>query len=42
MNKRLGNQNLKDMLLMITLIFVMLVTLILVDVFFDPSDILIL
>ncbi len=39
MNKRLGNQNLKDMLLMITLVFVMLVALILVDVFFDPSDI---
>jgi hypothetical protein len=39
MNKRFGNQNLKDMVLMIAFVFVMLLALILVDVLLDPTDI---
>jgi hypothetical protein len=39
MNKRVDNQNSKDMELMIVLIFVVLLALILFDVVLDPIDI---
>ena len=39
MNKRVDNQNSKDMVLMIVLVFVMLLALILFDVVLDPTDI---